>query len=83
MAEEQAPDAKNTTPATEVERDQNIGAQAMAPETIAHISATPRLEDYLLHLPHLSPQPSSWWPRREAHQPDIPCRPPPCNTGSC
>ena len=37
MAEEQAPDAKNTTPATEVERDQNIGAQAMAPETIAQI----------------------------------------------
>jgi len=37
MAEEQAPDAKNTTPATEVERDQNIGAQAMAPETIARI----------------------------------------------
>ncbi len=37
MAEEQAPDAKNTTQATEVERDQNIGPQAMAPETIAQI----------------------------------------------
>ena len=37
MAEEQAPNAKDTAEATEVERDEDIGVQAMAPETIAQI----------------------------------------------
>ena len=37
MAEEQTPNAKDTSQATEVERDEDIGVQAMAPETIGQI----------------------------------------------
>jgi segregation and condensation protein B len=37
MAEEQAPNAKDTSQATEVERDEDTGVQAMAPETIGQI----------------------------------------------